>query len=334
MSNERFLEQQQRLLAIREHLGVRSRPGSSEFEFEVAATCVEKVRPIIDRNLGQTGEAIIEALASHLRVKFEEVVTPDDIKILERKYLIEQRELGFAMLESELRRPDVDALLFERMHADETDRDKWIAVLNLQASRARAYWSRPHELVHRIAEPPQGRLPFFRHKADYENRLERLIDRGASGIAFPAPAFAPIVARYAAGPLTWATVKQIGSLFAPTASLQSVAKAALNHWPRPAILLIGSLRAKTRDPHGRRDLRVAVDGFSISGRTCGVLFFANMRVPVTSPLMHAFLTQSEVTDYEMLSQWRTSDGKSLPDRGALTSAIGVQGRAYALICPE
>lgn len=334
MSNERFLDQQQRLLAIREHLGVRSQPASSEFELEVATACLEKVRPIIARNLGQTGEAIIEAIASHLRVKFEEVVTPDDIKVLERKYLVEQKELGFAMLETELRRPDVDALLFERMHADETDREKWVAVLNLQASRARAYWSRPHELVHRIAEPPQGRLPFFRHKSDYENRLERLIDLGASGLAFPAPAFAPVVAQYARGPLTWATVKQIGAMFAPTASLQSVAKATLNHWAGPAILLIASLRAKRRNPEGQRDLRIAVDGFSSSGRNCGVLFFPNMRVPSTSPLMHAFLTQSEVTEFETLSHWRTSDGKSLPSRRALISAIGVQGRAYALISPE
>ena len=333
MSNERFLEQQQRLLAIREHLGVRSRPGSSDFEREVAATCVEKVSSIISRNLGQTGEAIIEAIASHLRVKFEEVVTPDDIKVLERKYLVEQRELGFAMLESELRKPDVDALLFERMHADETDRDKWIAVLNLQASRARAYWSRPHELVHRIAEPPQGRLPFFRHKADYENRLERLIDLGASGLAFPAAAFAPVVAYHAAAPLTWAAIKQMGAAFAPTASLQSVAKAALDHWPRPAILLIASLRSKRQDPYGQRDLRVSVDGFSSSGRN-SVLFFPNMRVPITSPLMHAFLTQCDVTEFETLSEWKTSDGKSLPNRRALTSAIGVQGRAYALVCPE
>jgi hypothetical protein len=292
------------------------------------------VSSIITRNLGQTGETIIEAIASHLRVKFEEVVTPDDIKVLERKYLVEQRELGFAMLESELRKPDVDALLFERMHAEETDRDKWIAVLNLQASRARAYWSRPHELVHRIAEPPQGRLPFFRHKADYENRLERLIDLGASGLAFPAAAFAPVVACHAAAPLTWSAVKEIGTTFAPTASLQSVAKASLDHWPRPAILLIASLRSKRHDPHGQRELRVTIDGFSSGGRNCGVLFFSNMRVPITSPLMHAFMTQSEVTEFEMLSEWKTSDGKSLPDRRALTSAIGVQGRAYALVCPE
>ncbi len=334
MSKERLLDQQQRLLAIREHLRVKSRPESEHFEAEVVAACMEKVRPVIERNVAEQGETIIEAVAASLGVHFEEIATPEDIKRVENKYLVQQRELGFAVLESELQRPDVDALLFQRLHAQENARDRWVAVLNLQGSRARAYWSRPHELIHRLAEPPQRPLPFFRHKSDYENKLERLIDLGAAGLAFPPAAFAPIVAQYSSGPLTWWTVREIGARFAPTASLQSVAKAVLAHWPVPAILLIAALRPKRGDPYGRHDLRVAIDGFSSSSRDCGVLFFPNMRVPLTSPLMHAYQAQCEETHIETLSDWVTSGGKRLPNRRALTSAIGVQGRAYALVSPE
>jgi hypothetical protein len=334
VSKERFLDQEQRLLAIREHLRVKARPESKDFEEEVASACVDKVRPIIERNVREKGESIIQAIASSLGVQFEEVTTTDDIKRVEQKYLVEQRELGFAVLERELQRADVDALLFQRMHAHANASDRWVAVLNLQASRSRGYWSRPHELVHRIAEPPQGRLPFFRHKADYENKLERLIDLGAEGLAFPKLAFAPIVAQYSGRPLTWSTIKQIGTTFAPTASLQSVAKAVLNYWPGPTILLIGAMRARRGDPQGPRDLRVSIDGFSSAGRGCGVLFFDNMRVPVTSPLMDAFRVQGEATDFELLASWQTSGGKRLPSRRALTSAIRVQDRAYALISPE
>ncbi len=333
MSKERVLDQQERLLAIREHLRVRAKVESTDFESEVAAACIEKVRPIIEKNVGQQGEVIIGEIASSLRVRFEEVTSPEDIKRVEHKYL-KQGELGFGALERELQSPDVDALLFQRMHVDATTSDRWVAVLNLQASRARAYWSRPHELTHRIAEPPQGRLPLFRHKSDYENKLERLIDLGAAGLAFPKLAFAPIVAEHFGAPLTWSAIKDIGEAFAPTASLQSVAKAVLTHWPRPAILLIAAMRAKRNNPHGPRDLRISIDGFSPSGQTCGVFFFNNMRVPVTSPLMHAFQSQAEETGFEMLSEWRTSDGSRLPSRRALTSAIGIQGRAYALISPE
>jgi hypothetical protein len=333
VSNERFLEQQQRLLAIREHLKVHAKLESRDFEAEVSAACVAKVRPIIASHAGETGEVILGAIAASLGVHFEEVVTADDIKRVERKYLVEQRELGFAVLDKELQRDDVDALLFERMHAHDTASDKWVAVLNLQSSRARAYWSRPHELIHRLAEPPQGRLPFFRHKSDYENRVERLVDLGAAGLAFPDLAFAPIVSDFTDGPLTWDTVKEIGARFAPTASLQSVAKAVLNHWPRAAILLVASPRAKKANPNGPRELRVSIDGFSNTGGRCGVMFFPNMRVPLTSPLQHAFRTQSGETGVERLSTWATSDGKCLPDRNALNSAIGVQGRAYSLISP-
>lgn len=334
MSKERFLDQEQRLLAIREHLRVKAKPESRDFEQEVASACVDKVRGIIEHNAGEQGETIIQAIASSLGVQFEEVTTTSDIKRVEQKYLVEQRELGFACLERELQRPDVDALLFQRMNAHANATDRWVAVLNLQASRSRGYWSRPHELIHRIAEPPQGRLAFFRHKADYENKLERLIDLGAEGLAFPKLAFAPIVAQYSGRPLTWSTIKQIGATFAPTASLQSVAKAVLNYWPEPTILLICAMRGRRGDPQGPRDLRVSVDGFSSTGRTCGVLFFDNMRVPGTSPLMNAFHVQGEATDFESLAEWRTSGGKCLSSRRALTSAIRVQDRAYALVSPK
>jgi hypothetical protein len=84
------------------------------------------------------------------------------------------------MLAHELSDRNVDALLFQRMHAAGDAQDRWVAVLNLTATQARAYWSRPHELIHRLAEPPQRRLPFYRHRTDSQNRLERIIDFGAA----------------------------------------------------------------------------------------------------------------------------------------------------------
>jgi hypothetical protein len=54
--------------------------------------------------------------------------------------------------------------------------DKWVAVLNLRETIRRGYWSRTHDLIHRIAEPRQFRPPFYRHRPDKTNPLESLID--------------------------------------------------------------------------------------------------------------------------------------------------------------
>ena len=101
---------------MREYLRVRALPEDQAFEAEVVDACVRKVQPLIDANAECTGELIIGAIASHLGVRFEEVKTPADIDILERKYLVEQRELGFGRLSQELADPSVDALLFQRLN--------------------------------------------------------------------------------------------------------------------------------------------------------------------------------------------------------------------------
>jgi hypothetical protein len=155
-------------------------PDDTSFEREVINTCVRQVQPIIDAHVDKTGEEINAAIAKHLGIQFEEVRTQADIHTLERKYLHEQRELGFGQLADELADESVDALLFERMHAAPDAPDRWVAVLNVQQTQARAYWSRPHEILRRLAEPPQQRTKFFRHRADGENRLERMIDLGAA----------------------------------------------------------------------------------------------------------------------------------------------------------
>lgn len=331
MSDEKQLDQKQRLLAIREHLRVKARVDSPGFPQEVADACVDAVKPIILRNSTQQGEKIVAAIAVNLGVRFEEVQSHDDIKRLEQKYL-PQLELGFGLIEKELSSDEVDALLIQREHADPHAHDRWVAVLNVQKSRSRAYWSRPHELVHRIAEPPQKRLRFYRHKNDYENALEKIIDLGAAGLAFPDIAFAPVVGRFSGEDLTWSLIERIRLTFAPTASLLSVAKATLRFWPRPATLLIAQMARKKSDPHAPAKLRIKTEGFSeVPG---GVFFIPNMHVPQSSVVMHAFVNRTLEADYENLSSWQTTDGKQLPDRLAFISAQGLSDKVYVLVSPR
>jgi len=272
-------------------------------------------------------------LADQLQVRFEEVHHDRDIARLEKKYLEDKRELGFGQLEMELNAPGVDALLFQRIRAEDIARDRWVAVLNLRESRSRAYWSRAHELSHRVAEPAQHQFPFYRHRDDNTNRLESLIDLSAAEIAFYPPLFRPIVESVSSSLLTWNLVDEVRAHFATSASRLSTANALLRYWPRPAYLLIARIAGRKGQPTVDRSLRIKVTGYSSAGRR-SFLFFQNMRVPPTSPSWHAFHASKTTSDFEQLGHWQTSRGRGLPDLRAFSDTFywnGANSRVYALV---
>jgi hypothetical protein len=330
-SNEQRLDQRHRLLTMREYLRVRALPEDQAFEAEVVDACVRKVQPVIDAHTGCTGETIVGAIAKHLGVRFEEVKTPADIDILEQRYLVEQRELGFGRLAQELADPSVDALLFQRLHVEQDAPDRWIAVINLQETESRGYWSRPHEIVHRLAESPQQRLPFFRHRADSENRIERIVDLGAAELAFPQSVFGQLVQDVTRRELTWDLVQAIRQQFAPTSSVLAAAKAFLRNWPQPAFLLVAKVRGRRQRPSIDVALRIDIEGFSPSTERSAVWFFPNMRVPDTSPIWRSHESMRSITEYENLATWSTSRGDTLPACRALTSGLHLGSVVYGLV---
>ncbi len=330
-SNEERLDQRHRLLAVREYLRVRALPEHKDFEAEVVSACVEKVQPVIVAHADCRGEAIVAAIAKQLGVRFEEVRTVADIGLLEKKYLVEQRELGFGRLAHELADPSVDALLFQRIHAEQDAPDRWIAVINLQETESRGYWSRPHEIIHRLAEPPQQRLPFYRHRANSESRIERIVDLGAAELAFPPYVFGRLVRRVARRELTWDLVAAVRRQFAPTSSVLAAAKAFLRYWPQPAFLLVAEVRGRRGNPAADVALRVDIEGFTSSVERSNVRFFPNMRAPETSPIWQTHGSGKSVTEYESLDKWSTSRGASLPACRALTSAIRLRSVSYGLV---
>lgn len=316
---------------MREYLRVRASPEDKDFDGEVVDACAKKVEPVIAAHEDCQGEVIVAAIAKQVGVRFEEVKTAADIDLLEKKYLVEQRELGFGRLADELADPSVDALLFQRMHVDQDAPDRWVAVINLQETESRGYWSRPHEIIHRLAEPPQRRLPFFRHRTDSENRIERIVDLGAAELAFPPSVFGRLVQRVAHRELTWDLVEAVRQQFAPTSSVLAAAKAFLRSWPQPAFLLVARLRGRRQHPSADVALRIDIEGFSPSAERSSVWFFPNMRVPETSPIWQTHESMHSVTEYENLVTWSTSRGDSLPACRALTSGIRLGPVVYGLV---
>lgn len=272
----------------------------------------------------------MHALSHHFSVRFEEVRSQADIQRLERKYLRGQRELGFAQLRKELANPNVDALLFERQQAGERDEDKWVAVLNLQQSEAKSYFNRAHELSHRIAEPPQGFLPFKRHSLERGEPIERLMDQIAAELAFFPDVFGPLVETRQAEQLTFDLINDLRTQFADSSSLLAAANAVVNSWPMPACCMTAKMAGRKQKPNEAIALRVFPQLRNSRAHDTNELFvIQRMRVPTTSIVYEVFTNGGTRTAVENLSTWATSSGKRLRDEDVLISAIrGFQDSVY------
>ena len=330
--DNKALELQSRLDGIRQHLELTTPVDCPDFDQAVIDACRKRIDILLNGSRARTGEDILSHVAAQLQVRFEEVRGDVDIAILEKKYLHEKREIGFGQLEIELNAPGVDAILFQRMRALDYADDRWVAVLNLREGEWRAYWSRAHELIHRVAEPPQYRLPFYRHRNDKKDRLESLVDKAASDLAFYPAGFRPIVEYICTDPLSWELVDRARDLYAPSASRHATANAILRFWPFPAFLLRAQISGRKRRPDADRALRIKLLGFS-SGAPNTLFFYPNMRVPATSLVQHCFQHGVHTSGYEKLGNWTTSSGNGLPDVRAFVSAYRWRDAVFALISP-
>ncbi len=322
-----------RLDAVADHLDIRVDAEDERFNEAVVSTCLTKVAPIIADAAATTGEQILAALGNHYSVRFEEVRSQADIQRLEQKYLNGQRELGFAQLESELANPNVDALLFERQKAGEFAVDKWVAVLNLQRSESRSFFNRAHELSHRIAEPPQGLLPFKRHGLERGEPIERLMDQIAAELAFFPDVFVPIVEARQLEQLSFDVINELRTQFAESSSLLAAANAVVNAWPKPACCMTAKKSGRKRKPKEAVALRVFPQSRNTLAHDANELFvIQRMRVPKTSLVFDVFKHGGTRTGLENLSTWTTSDGKRLRNENVLITATrGFKDSVYIVM---
>ena len=332
MANSLTSGQLMRLDDVAHHLGISTDPEDSGFDNDVINACLKKIQPIVRASGASTGEMVLQSLADHFSVQFEEVRSQDDIDALEEKYLREKKEIGFAQLQEEMSHPNVDALLFQRIPAKEHDTDKWVAVLNLRKSEARSYWNRAHELAHRIAEPPQGMLPFKRHQLERANPIERLMDVVAAELAFYPDLFSPLVENNCGKDLTFETIGDLKSNFAASCSQLAAMNAVVKAWPKPALVLTALKKGRKGKPNLDVALRVLPQARNKAARDEELFVFSNMRVPKQSPIAEAFQKQIPVKGIENLKNWRTSGGRCLRNVNVLTCATpGFDGAIYVVM---
>lgn len=297
----------------------------------VIEACMEQVDHLLD-NLQPQGEAFAARAAQDLQIRFEEVHGEKDIKLLERVYLHEKREPGFALLRREIQSQDVDALLFQRRNADLSAPDRWVAVLNMTHTKDRAYWNKFHEMAHRLAEPPQKLLPFRRQLNSDLDELEKLMDAIAGNLAFHNRIFAPhFTGLQKHSPLTFDMVKNIREAYAPSASLLSVTNAAVQLWDAPAMAFVAREKQKKNGPQDEKSLRVEPQAKNALALKNGLFLIPNMRIPESSCTYHTFFTGFPGNDKENLGNWTTSTGSKLPAVNVFISAIKLDSRVYGII---
>jgi hypothetical protein len=288
---------------------------------------------------------LMDLFASSLDMEFFEVHHDEDLESLFKRIPI-RREPVLARLLSELD-DSTDALTIRRNKCEAWER-RFLAVVNCKGRHSkRAFFSKWHELTHRILDGQQLRMAFRKTKVNRPEPEEVLVDRVAAKLAYYPEIFKPIVTQEltATGTITFDGVDRIREEIAPEASLQSTAIACFPYCRRAVSFIICSLGYK-RELEKKMannqssmfalpepELRVKETGSSQAMTDCGIRFYSNMRVPESSPVFKAFNDPfSQIQQgTERLENWQTSTGGPIGYGELNVEAFRLDDEVWALL---
>jgi hypothetical protein len=313
--------------------------------------CIQKVEKIIEPfgkivNL----DRLLEIVSSGLGIRFEEVSDDENIFAVRDAYLAQQ-ELMFADL-PRLLDPSTDAVLIRLRYGKSW---KYAAVIDCRGmKKARAYFSKWHEVAHILTESPQPSL-FRRTPTQKKDAEEALTDRIAGDLAFYTPLFLPeLLARTkATRRLTFDVIEDLRQTVCPGASRESTIRGAISRAPFPQLLVIADYGLKKNEERATRSLVQmglfpedelpfepklrAVDVVSnTSAKQANLHIHRNMEVPESSVIAEAYgeisLVRRTYSRRENLDWWMHSRG-GLPSMGIQVQAMKIGKRVFALISP-
>lgn len=271
---------------------------------------------------------VVRILADRLRVQFVEIEDDDTLERCVDDYC-RRGELAFAALGEDMA-GDVEGAIV-RLKRPAPWEKPLVAVIDARGQRSAArYFCSCHEVSHTILEP---QLEFsFRCRSAPGNLLEQAVDIVASEVAFFAPLAAPLLRRYAPSDLTYSAVDAFWRTSAPFASRTAAYLAAVNLWPRPAMLVTASERcAKHGRDGGVPALRVQDCLSNRLAREQG-LFLPPYRVPAASAIYAAFEDRRVAShEHDEDLSWWESNGRSLPSRPVRVGARRVGPVVYAIL---
>ena len=296
-----------------------------KFEDMIVEHCLGRLRAwVAAHGTPQTLSELAKEFAASLDMQITEIRTEDDIdSVLEevapvQKVVIDELRAEFG--------GDTDAITVRRLDPRPWDRTYW-AIINCQGwHEFRRYYSKWHEIVHRLLDGQQLVFAFRRTNGNRPEPTEALVDRVAATLAFYPDMFEPVVREEYAkeGWLTFDVIDSVRERIAPDASREATANACLRYVPSPVWFLqcrMGLKASEMRrlsnpqmsflpEEFPEAKLRVRNGSASPSAVDLGIRFHPNMRVPESSIVTLGFhdVSGDPLQGTEALDTWETSSG--------------------------
>jgi hypothetical protein len=295
----------------------------------------------------------LESLVTQrLQMIFEEIRSDSDFNRIEEQYATGKKDLIFATMRfrfNDANNPTY-GILIRRKNVDADAPDLYVAVIDCRGKKlARRFFTRWHEIAHRLTTANDQMEPKFRSEKD---PIEQLMDEIAGQIGFYNPIFCPAFERAHQGNslLLFNTIQTVINDAFPTASFQATLCACARQLPTPVIYLEAALghkaaiKRKINDkspklfdmgepPAGElRAFRVVPN---LSASQDGFIIPTNMRVPESSAI-HSLFMSNEMQDgrgREDLSMWVDSKGKCLEQRAIAVECRKLFDQVIAIIQP-
>ena len=303
---------------------LRLRP-TGNFEDMIVEHCLSRLRTwVAAHGTPRTLSELANEFAASLDLRITEVRTEGDIDaVLEEVAPVQKAVIG--ELKTELG-GDTDAITVRRLDPRPWDREYW-AIINCHGwHEFRRYFSKWHEIVHRLLDGQQLAFAFRRTTANSLEPAEALVDRVAATLAFYPDMFEPVVREEFTreGRLTFDVIDSVRQRIAPDASREATANACLRHIPSPVWFLQGHVALKASEvrrlnnpqmsffPEAPPEAKLRVRNSSSSplAEELGIRFHPNMRVPESSVVTLGFrdVWGEPTQGTETLDTWDTSSG--------------------------
>jgi hypothetical protein len=221
-----------------------------------------------------------------------------------------------------------------------------VAVIDCRGNKlARRFFTRWHEIAHRLTTNADMPEPVYRSEND---PIERLMDEIAGHVGFYEPIFHPAYKHASDGKphLTFGTVETIIETAFSDASFQATLFACARRLPTPVIYLEAALAHKKEvkrrletpslfgdepEPGELRAVKVIPNKAAQQER---FTIPTNMRVPADSVIYRQFEadTQTDSDGQENLSQWE-SKGNPLEGRAVVVEARKLSDRVIVIVQP-
>jgi hypothetical protein len=340
------LDSEDKILAMARGLGVTEEDAVEN----ILRFCQERVRAVWRKTKALATIWDLErALCDDLNLTIHEIHNDEELNELSLRYATEAKDPVFGSLAMHLE-GKVCGVLFQLKYVVRNGERCFVAFIDCRGEKnARRFFTRWHEIAHRLTLFEQFEMPFRRTTIPEVQRdpIERLMDMIAADVGFFDPLFQPVLIQAVRlHGFTFDVVEKVRSEFCPDASFQATLNACAGRMKTPLILIEAALALKKSEREhaaGTNDspdapkpmLRVVVSIPNDAARKQGIYIPKNMRVPEESVIFKSFsqsLSEPEDT-FEDPACWSSSDGKHLPSRHVRVHARCLHGKVLAVIQP-